>query len=417
MKTPARNSTEKASGPMVHIVVVTHQGRRWIGPCLESIYGNTDYRPFDVAVVDNGSSDGTCEYVRTAFPQVDLISLGRNMGFGYANNVGICRRMKERPGYVMLLNQDTTVQGRWLSEMVRIVAESDGLGALMPTMVKMGQEELDPHFARVLASSDAFLRDALLNEVAEFYPVRSAIASAVLLSNDMIRTVGLFDPIFFMYGEDTDLFRRAQYHGFDLGVATRARVRHWHSEASVQDAGGRAYRRALAVVVAELKNPLAPVHHNTYRALRWAAAETVSSALNGRIRSATCHVAAATRAHLARPWRLVDVELAGGSDLLIGGRPQALFPGQTLMIVGRGTPDRRAPVRLSIEQAGDRRVIEAPPPHRIESALAPRVYGQIATDQLEQLQPSDDRLAPAFARHFRVVGRTSSLVMLEGEWL
>jgi hypothetical protein len=150
-------------------------------------------------------------------------------------------------------------------------------------------------------------------------------------------------------------------------------------------------------------------------------------------------VAAAAVAHRTRPWHLVDAAVDGGSDVLIAGRPRTIFPDQNLLVVGRGKPSAAgATVALTLRQGDEQQVIKTRLAAEIESELAPRAYGQVAVDQLEELPEvtaegsttaatSSGRAAgdltakdlgqitTAFARHFWVTGRTCSLVMLESE--
>jgi hypothetical protein len=126
-------------------------------------------------------------------------------------------------------------------------------------------------------------------------------------------------------------------------------------------------------------------------------------------------VKAASTAHRARPWKLTGMKLAGTSDLLLKGRPRFLFPGQSLSLVGRGTPDKGAQLELSLEQGGQSRTVRVPVGQALASPLAVRAYGQVAVGQIEELLPVTEPFARAFAVQFRVTGKTCSLVMLESE--
>jgi hypothetical protein len=123
----------------------------------------------------------------------------------------------------------------------------------------------------------------------------------------------------------------------------------------------------------------------------------------------------AARAHRQRPWQLVDVTLPGGSDVLVAGRPKFIYPGQSLLVVGRGQPDSEATVR--VRRGDEQQVVEVVIGRPLESALAPRAYGQVAVGQLEDLGSRVEDVAIAYARHFRVTGQTCSLLMLENEAL
>lgn len=126
-------------------------------------------------------------------------------------------------------------------------------------------------------------------------------------------------------------------------------------------------------------------------------------------------IAKAAVAHRARPWQLAEVKVAGVTDLLVAGRLKAIFPGQAIMLAGRGAPSAGSEVLITLERDGARRVAKVPVGPAIESDLAPRLFGQIATRQLEDLGDTTEEPSKAYAMHFRVVGKTCSLLMLESE--
>jgi hypothetical protein len=126
-------------------------------------------------------------------------------------------------------------------------------------------------------------------------------------------------------------------------------------------------------------------------------------------------IARAATAHRARPWELVDVTVTGASDVMLAGRPKTLFPGQTIVAVGRGAIAANAELALTVEQGGQRVVIKTKLAAPIASTLATRAYGHIATTRLEELEDATVGVSKAYATHFRVTGRTCSLLMLESE--
>jgi hypothetical protein len=126
-------------------------------------------------------------------------------------------------------------------------------------------------------------------------------------------------------------------------------------------------------------------------------------------------VKSASMAHRARPLKLLEARVKGVHDVLLGGRPRFLFPGQSLRVVGRGKPDQGADLELTLETGAGKQTVRVPLGAPIASPLASRAYGQVATAQLEELLPATDALAPAYAREFRVTGKTCSLLMLESE--
>ncbi len=126
-------------------------------------------------------------------------------------------------------------------------------------------------------------------------------------------------------------------------------------------------------------------------------------------------IAKAAVAYRVRPWRLVAAHVTGGDDVMLAGRPRTVFPGQTVTAVGRGALANAASLELELERDNKRVTVTQPLGAVVESELAPRAYGQVATDQLEDLDGATDTTAKAYATHFRITGRTCSLLMLESE--
>ncbi|APR76340.1 Hypothetical protein A7982_01687 [Minicystis rosea] len=126
-------------------------------------------------------------------------------------------------------------------------------------------------------------------------------------------------------------------------------------------------------------------------------------------------IPAASRAHRARPLTLEGIEVPGATDILVAGRPRALFPGQRLFVTGRGTPEKGVSLAITVSDRGNRRTLQQKLDVPLPSRLAPRIYGQIAVAGLEELGPPTEDLAASYAVHFRVTGRTTSLLMLESE--
>jgi hypothetical protein len=159
------------------------------------------------------------------------------------------------------------------------------------------------------------------------------------------------------------------------------------------------------------------------RALQHVARET-----GGAVFSVTgeAEVAAASRAHRSRPWRIVGIRRFGGDkDFMLAGRPATVFPGQTLLLTGRDLDVPRPPTygsgirgEILLERDGKTKAIQVHTGRFVKSDLAPRIYGQVATGQLEEFHKLDEAtedVAAAYARHFRVTGQTCSLLMLESE--
>ena len=127
------------------------------------------------------------------------------------------------------------------------------------------------------------------------------------------------------------------------------------------------------------------------------------------------HIAEVARAHRRTPWNLRSVQLDGCSDLCVAGRPATVYPGQELIVSGRGRPGPDAELVLGLVRGGVPREERILCGDSLVSELAARVYGEEAVRQLELWGTATEATSKAYATHFRVPGRTCSLLMLESE--
>jgi GT2 family glycosyltransferase len=114
----------------VSVVIVNYNGRHHLEECLPSV-AQTANVPIEVIVADNGSTDDSLEWVREHHPDVRILELGANLGFGEANRRGIEASTSE---YVALLNNDTVVERGWLHEMLRVLMADPTVGAACSTL-------------------------------------------------------------------------------------------------------------------------------------------------------------------------------------------------------------------------------------------------------------------------------------------
>jgi len=206
----------------VTVIVPTYRGRRWIRECLRSVLDSRGVKP-RVVVFDNASTDGTRHIVAHEFPHLELIESPENIGFARANNRVMQRAVSRGDEYVFLLNEDAKVDRDTLVTLIQMARKHD-VSILSPLHYDYPGETLETDFGILIRQE----RLGPSWKRAEFVPTSRVIGAAVLLRLSTIRKIGLFDPIYFLYAEEEDLCRRAQSHGYRVGITPRARIYHGH---------------------------------------------------------------------------------------------------------------------------------------------------------------------------------------------
>ena len=207
-------------GPLVYIIILFYNGKRWIKPCIDSVL-ETEYSNFKILAVDNASEDGSADYIKNEYPQIDLIMNGKNLGFAEGNNVGIRYALGKGADYVVLLNQDTTVDSKWLSSLLDIARIDTEIGILSSMQYTYDGKAIDQNFNELINTRQ--------NENDYFIEIDRVIGCSMMLTKKCLNEVGGFDPIYFCYHEETDLCRRARRKGFKIVAAKKSKIFHWHA--------------------------------------------------------------------------------------------------------------------------------------------------------------------------------------------
>jgi GT2 family glycosyltransferase len=215
--------------PEVMIIVLNWNGLSDTLECLESL-ACLDYSPYEVVVVDNGSTDGSVEAVRGRFPDVTLIENGENLGFVGGNNVALRYALERDVGYVLLLNNDTVVDPRFLTELIRVSETEEEIGISSPLVLYYDvPDEIWTAGATINWANGATKR-LWAGEKAggseSVFDVDFVSGCALLAKREVIKTTGFLDPDYYLYYEEVDWCVRARAQGHRIVCVPRARI--WH---------------------------------------------------------------------------------------------------------------------------------------------------------------------------------------------
>jgi GT2 family glycosyltransferase len=243
----------------VSIIVVAYESRPLLERCLEALVadavGATTSR--EVIVVDQASSDGTADWLREERPDVQLVALERNVGFGAGNNRGLAVAQGR---WVLLLNSDAFVRLGAIDELVRFGDARPAAGAVgprllwedgrlqrscrsFPTVYRVATEYL---FLRKLAPNSMALNAFYCGGFAHDEPRRVdwVTGAAVLVRRELMQRIGGFDEAFFLYSEEVDLLRRVHDAGLEVWFDPAAEAVHVWGGTTRRDPGP-SYREQL----------------------------------------------------------------------------------------------------------------------------------------------------------------------------
>jgi len=229
------------------VVILCWNDLKVIGGCLQSIYAGTHSTEFEVIVSDNGSTDGTIERVRKAFPQVRLLENGGNLRFAKGNNVAIRVSCGE---YVLILNPDTIVHDGSLDKLVAYADKHPEAGAFGCRILAVDgsyQESGRPFpslhgdliaalYLRALARlSDWFIADSYTGWKGDTErKVDWQSGCCVLFRGELLKRLGGFDEQFFYYYEDIDLCHRVWDAGYPILYTPEPTVTHFGGQSTKQ---------------------------------------------------------------------------------------------------------------------------------------------------------------------------------------
>lgn len=206
--------------PLVSIIIVNWNGKHFLHDCLSSV-ADQDYKNIEIIFVDNASTDGSLEYVKSNYPKIIIIENASNLGFAQANNIGYKKCKGE---YILFLNNDTKVKKNFLTKLVAGIEGKPDIAGAQSKILHMNNPSLLDSVGAFLTSSGFLLHYGFCkkdspkyNKIIDIYTAKGA---SMLFKKSVLDKVRIgsevFDSRYFAYFEETDLCHRVWLAGYRI---------------------------------------------------------------------------------------------------------------------------------------------------------------------------------------------------------
>lgn len=216
----------------VAVVILNWNGKKWLEKFLSNVIENSPEA--DVIIADNGSSDDSIPYIKTTFPDIQIVSLDDNYGFCGGYNRALAQL--EHP-YFLLLNSDIEVTENWLSPLLSTIKSAENIGIVQPKILDYNKKDTFEYAGAAGGFIDKYgfpfcrgrIFDSLEKDTQQHQtpiPVVWATGAAMLVKSSLWKQLGGLDELFFAHMEEIDFCWRAQNHGFTVMVNPNSTVYH-----------------------------------------------------------------------------------------------------------------------------------------------------------------------------------------------
>ena len=230
------------------VIIVNYNARYFLEQCLYSLDRALKNLDAEIIIVDNHSSDGSPDWIRSRFPPIHYITNNENLGFARANNQALTMA---RGRMVLFLNPDTIVGEDCIRVCLRFAEEEKNIGAIGLRMID-GQGKFLPEskrgfpvpatafyklfgLARIFPSSthfNSYYQTAV--QETDNHPIDVVAGAFMMVNRSLLESLGGFDERFFMYGEDIDLSYRIALNGFTNYYLGHQTIIHFKGESTLK---------------------------------------------------------------------------------------------------------------------------------------------------------------------------------------
>jgi len=216
--------------PLVSIIIVNYNGKFYVERCIKAVFNN-NYSNFEVIVVDNGSNDGSVNFLKEIEKEKNdfkAILLDKNYGPAYARNRGV---EKAKGKYIAFLDNDTVPDENWLIPLVEVMEKDENIGACQCKLLFLNDPKKIDYIGDYLSQFGFLVQPVHGGEIDEEQfnrrvEILSAKSAGMFIRKEVFRNIGGFDEDYFIYLEETDLGWRTWLAGYRVILVPESKVYH-----------------------------------------------------------------------------------------------------------------------------------------------------------------------------------------------
>lgn len=243
----------------ISIVILNWNGKEDTIECLKSVQKcqipsirQAQDKKFkcQIIVVDNGSTDGSITAIKKKFPKVEVVEIGRNLGFAGGNNVGVKKAIEDGADFVLVLNNDTTADENLLVHFIEALDNNKDVGILSPMIYfSQGYEYHKERYSKAEQGKVIWYAGGVIdwdNVLAANYGVDDtdigqyenereidfATGACMFIRREVLEKFGMFNEKYYLYLEDADFSQRVKNAGYKVIFVPQAKVWHKVSQSS-----------------------------------------------------------------------------------------------------------------------------------------------------------------------------------------
>jgi GT2 family glycosyltransferase len=240
------------NSPLVSIIIVNYNGKKYLEECITSLFNQT-YKNLEIILVDNKSSDDSVKFVQSKYrDSILVIQNDANVGFAAGCNIGISA---SKGSLICLFNQDAIADKEWLSTLVSVIQSSEDIAAVAGKLYYLGDKYGKDAVFCTWAKVDPYTAGAYnFNKGDEpISKVDYLTGAAMLVKKEVVDKIGLLDPEYFLYFDETEWCARMIRASYDLIYVPQAIA--WHVvSASLTDSNSKLYYMNRSRMRFALKN-------------------------------------------------------------------------------------------------------------------------------------------------------------------